>query len=89
MTLLNSHANRIFISTASHSAGAEHYIEDYMTKDKEKVLERATSTMLAMLNYVEENKSKVGNVDFYEIRNSKFLAAITINYFQGGIEYEV
>ena len=60
-----------------------------MTKDKQKGLERATSTMLATLNYVEENKSKAEDVDFDEIRNSKFLAARTINYFQGGIEYEV
>ena len=89
LTLLNSHANSAFMSTASHAAGAEHYIEDYMTKDKEKGLERATSTMLAALNYVEENKSKAEDVDFDEMRNSKFLAARTINSFQGGIEYEL
>ena len=77
------------MSTASHAAGVEHYIEDYMTKDKEKGLERATSTMLAALNYVEENKSKAEDVDFDEMRNSKFLAARTINSFQGGIEHEV
>ena len=52
-----------------------------MTKDKEKGLERATSTMLAALNYVEENKSKAEDVDFDEMRNSKFLAARTINSF--------
>ena len=58
-------------------------------KTKKKGLERATSTMLAVLNYVEENKSKAEDVDFDEMRNSKFLAARTINSFQGGIEYEV
>ena len=60
-----------------------------MAKDKEKGLECATLTMLAALNYVEENKSKAENVDFDEMRNSKFLAARTINSFQGGIEHEV
>ena len=77
------------MSTTSNAEGEEHYIEEYMTKDKEKGLERATSTMLAALNYIEENKSKVEDIDFDEMRNSKFLAARTINSFQGGIEYEV
>ena len=43
-----------------------------MTKDKEKGLDRITSTMLAALNYVEENKSKAEDVDFDKIQNSKF-----------------
>ena len=45
--------------------------------------------MLAALNYVEENKSKSEDVYFDEMRNSKFLAARTINSFQGVFENEV
>lgn len=60
-----------------------------MTKYKGKALECATLTMLSALNYIEENKFKAEDIDFYEILNSNFLSARTIIFFQGGIEYEI
>ena len=43
-----------------------------MNKDKEKGLERAISTILAVLNYIKDNKNKAEDIDFDEIRNRKF-----------------
>ena len=87
LALLNAHSNSAFISTSDHSAAVDEYEADYMTKDSSGGLNRAASTMLASLNYVDEHKSKAEDADS-DIRKSKYLAARTINAFQGATEFE-
>lgn len=74
------------MSISSHEEVVEYYIKNYVTKDKEKVLEYNTSNILATLNYSKENKSKVEDIDIYQMINIKFLSAITINYFQKDVD---
>ena len=59
-----------------------------MTKNSEGGLEKAASTMLAALNHIEEYKSKALDSET-DLRKSKYLAARTVNAFQGTTEFEM
>ena len=88
LAMLNSHSNSSTLTSIDAGTAVEQYEIDYMVKDQSGGLDRATSTMLAAMNYLEENKSQAIDAETDE-RKSKFFAQRTINAFHGGTEYEM
>ena len=88
VALLESHANLSVIASIDQAIPIDNCLIDYSTKMPSGEFSHAVSTMLAAMNYCEENKSKALDQDS-EIRKCKFFAMRTINSFQGKIQHDL
>ena len=88
LAMLDSHTNLSIMTSIDQAIPVEDYLTEYTTKMSSAEMSCIASTMLAAMNYCNENKSKADDYDT-DMRKSKFFAARTINAFQGKMQHEV
>ena len=88
LAMLDSHTNLSIIASIDQAIPVEDYLTEHTTKMSSAEMSCIASTMLAAVNFCNENKSKAEDHDS-DIRKSKFFASRTENSFQGKMQHEV